>query len=179
MARTTCHETERNPLKKNQLFLVLLIVAQAGCAGFFIWDVVHDYLSEVTPFYLSWHLMVEAVATLLLVAAVALEGRMLIDLTRRNEAIERNMRVATGALGDVIEDYFNEWGLTPAERDVAMFAIKGMSNAEIAALRDSSEGTIKAHLNGVFRKAGVSGRNQLVSLLIEDLMSQPLVSDGK
>lgn len=87
------------------------------------------------------------------------------------------MCVATGALNEVIADYFEDWALTPSEKDVAMFAIKGLSNAEIAELRDSSEGTIKAHLNAVFRKADVSGRSQLVSFLIEDLMSQPLVSE--
>ena len=166
-------------MKNNQLILVVLIVLQAGCAAFFLWDVIQDYFSAATPFFWSWHLTVEASATLVLIGAVIYESQHLLELTRRNAEIERNMRVATGALTDVIEDYFEEWKLTPSERDVAMFAIKGMSNAEIAALRESSEGTIKAHLNGVFRKAGVTGRNQLVSLLIEDLMAKPLVDDEK
>ena len=55
--------------------------------------------------------------------------------------------------------------------DVALFAIKGMSTAEIAALRSTSEGTVKAQTNAIYRKAGVSGRPQLLSLFIEDLMS--------
>ena len=60
--------------------------------------------------------------------------------------------------------------LTPSERDVALFAIKGMSTAEIASLRSTSEGTVKAQTNAIYRKAGVSGRSQLLSLFIEDLM---------
>ena len=56
------------------------------------------------------------------------------------------------------------------EADVALFAIKGLSTAEIAALRQTSEGTVKAQTNAIYRKAGVSGRSQLLSLLIEDLM---------
>lgn len=61
-------------------------------------------------------------------------------------------------------------GLTPAEKDVALFAIKGMSIAEIAMLRETSEGTVKAQTNAIYRKAGVSGRSQLLSLFIDDLM---------
>ena len=56
------------------------------------------------------------------------------------------------------------------KRDVALFAIKGMSTAEIASLRSTSEGTVKAQTNAIYRKAGVSGRSQLLSLFIEDLM---------
>ena len=71
---------------------------------------------------------------------------------------------------DVLAERFDEWGLTKAEKDVALFAIKGMSTAEIAGLRATSEGTIKAQTNAIYRKAGVTGRPQLLSLFIEDLM---------
>ncbi len=52
----------------------------------------------------------------------------------------------------------------------ALFALKGFSIAEIAALRDTSEGTVKAQTNAIYRKAGVSGRPQFLSLFVEDLM---------
>lgn len=87
----------------------------------------------------------------------------------RNTAQER-LRRASGAFLDLLEERFTEWGLTPAERDVALFAIKGMSTAEIARLRTTSEGTVKAQTNAIYRKAGVSGRSQLLSLFIDDLM---------
>ena len=44
-----------------------------------------------------------------------------------------------------------------------------------AKLRGSAEGTIKTHLNAIYRKSGVTGRAQLVSILIEDLMRGTLV----
>ena len=47
--------------------------------------------------------------------------------------------------------------------------------SEVAEIRGSAEGTVKAHLNAIYRKAGVQGRNGLMSLLIEDLMGAPLV----
>ena len=82
--------------------------------------------------------------------------------------------MAQGALSDLMEEYFVTWGLTPSEADVATFTIKGYSIAEIAELRGSAEATVKTHLNAIYRKAGVAGRGQLVSLLIEDLMRAPL-----
>jgi DNA-binding CsgD family transcriptional regulator len=55
---------------------------------------------------------------------------------------------------------------------VALFAIKGLSTQEIAVLRATSEGTVKAQTNAIYRKAGVSGRSQLLSVFIEDLMRE-------
>jgi DNA-binding CsgD family transcriptional regulator len=71
---------------------------------------------------------------------------------------------------DIMGERFDEWGLTPAERDVALFAIKGLSIADIAQMRETSEGTVKAQTAAIYRKAGVSGRSQLLSLFIDDLM---------
>jgi len=41
-------------------------------------------------------------------------------------------------------------------------------------LRSTSEGTVKAQTNAIYRKAGVTGRPQLLSLFIEDLMAGPV-----
>jgi DNA-binding NarL/FixJ family response regulator len=58
---------------------------------------------------------------------------------------------------------------------VALFAIKGLSTPEIAQLRQTSEGTVKAQTAAIYRKAGVTGRPQLLSLFIEDMMVSPVV----
>ena len=156
--------------------LVVLIVLQSACAVFFLTDVMADGYNIEGVFVFSSHLIFEAGATIGLIFGILFETIYLRNLLRQSQAAAQNMRIATGALNDVITDYFQQWGLTPAEKDVAMFAIKGMTNAEIAGLRNSSEGTIKAHLNAVFRKADVTGRSQLVSMLVEDLMGNPLIN---
>jgi len=93
---------------------------------------------------------------------------------RLQAAAEESLRLASGAFMEVLDERFAEWGLTPSERDVALFAIKGMSTGEIAALRSTSEGTVKAQTNAIYRKAGVSGRPQLLSLFIEELLGDGL-----
>jgi DNA-binding CsgD family transcriptional regulator len=93
---------------------------------------------------------------------------------RRTARVEAQLRAASGAFMDLMQERFAQWGLTAAERDVALFSIKGLSTAEIAAMRDTSEGTVKAQTNAIYRKAGVSGRPQLLGLFIEDLMDGPV-----
>jgi soluble lytic murein transglycosylase-like protein/DNA-binding CsgD family transcriptional regulator len=99
------------------------------------------------------------------------EGFYLRHLFRRQAHAERAVSVASGALHEVIEDYFEQWGPTPAEADIASFAVKGFSISEIASLRGSAEGTVKTHLNAIYRKSGLAGRGQLVGLWVEDLLS--------
>jgi DNA-binding CsgD family transcriptional regulator len=83
------------------------------------------------------------------------------------------MSIASGALFDLIEARFQEWGLTPSEAEVAMFTLKGLDIADIAQARGSAPGTVRAQMTRVYAKAGVSGRGQLTSLFIEDLLITP------
>jgi DNA-binding NarL/FixJ family response regulator len=84
--------------------------------------------------------------------------------------MESQLREASGAFAELLDQRFTQWGLTKSERDVAWFTIKGLSIADIARLRQTSEGTVKAQSNAIYRKSGVSGRTQLLSIFIDDLM---------
>lgn len=112
----------------------------------------------------------EAGVALALLVGIVLGAR----LTRRlfEEARDREWLVATarGALSQVIAIRFAEWRLSAAEADVALFALKGCSIAEIAALRGSAVGTVRAQLSQVYGKAGVSSQTMLVALFIEELL---------
>jgi DNA-binding NarL/FixJ family response regulator len=155
--------------------LIILIAVQSLCAAFFLWDDVTDFIDEgATRFDL--HQGVEYLVTLSLIMAIVIEARILMFLLQREAHMERGLSIAAGALNDLMEGYFVAWHLTPSEKDVATLLIKGCEIAEIARLRGSAEGTVKAHLNAIYRKADVSGRAALVSLLIEDLMGQPLIA---
>lgn len=150
---------------------VAIVVVQALCAFFFVSDILSSVLGfRTTP--ISWKMReaLEIGAAVGLILGVVLGGVMLRRALRERHRAEEQLRRASGAFMDLLEERFGEWGLTPSEKDVALFAIKGMSTAEIATLRATSEGTVKAQTNAIYRKAGVSGRSQLLSLFIEDLM---------
>lgn len=161
---------------KESVALIVLIVAQSICALFFLTDVIGDANAMGwSAFTTSPYLGLEAFATVTLILGILFEARYLMLILRRQSRIERGLSIASGALHDLMEKMFSDWQLTPAEQDVAGFTFKGYSISEIADLRGSREGTIKAQLNAIYRKAGVENRGQLVSLLIEDLMQTPLV----
>ncbi len=156
---------------RRRLALLLLLAVQVLCTLFFVADILSSRLNLV-PGPLSWEVreILEIAAAVGLVSGLGM-GIVLFrrTLRERNQAQER-LRRASGAFLELLEERFAEWALTPAERDVALFAIKGMSTAEIAVLRTTSEGTVKAQTNAIYRKAGVTGRPQLLSLFIDDLM---------
>lgn len=56
-------------------------------------------------------------------------------------------------------------GLTAAEHGVALAALRGLSNAEIARERGSAVRTVINLLASVFRKLGVHSRAELAALL--------------
>ena len=53
-------------------------------------------------------------------------------------------------------------GLTPAESQLATLVAHGQRVRDIAALTGRSEGTVRWHLNKIFRKQGISGQADLV-----------------
>lgn len=158
--------------------LILLVLIQVLCAGFFAADIIADFRETADMTTTRWHLYVETIATLSLIAAILFETRFILALLRRKAHLERSVSAATSAMHDVIEAHFDLWQLTPAERDVATFLVKGFGIAEIAAMRGSAEGTVKSHLNAIYRKSGTHNRGELLSQIIDSLMGRaPLGSD--
>lgn len=158
--------------------VIALIAVQSLCAAFFLGDVIFDTRPGGLRALANLHLAVEALAALGLASAIVFETRYLMRLLRRKAHLEDQVSIAAGAFHDIMLAHFDAWGLTPAESDVALFAIKGLPIAEIAGLRGAAEGTVKSQLNAVYRKAGVPGRGALLGLLIDDLVSAPLVPPG-
>lgn len=138
---------------------------QIGCGAVFVSDVVSEW-HEITT-----HTWVEAAGVLALAIGATLTLREYRHLLRRNDRIERELGAATGAFHEVIEQHFANWQLTEAERDVALLSIKGVSIADMAKMRSTRDGTIKAQSAAIYRKAGVSSRAELISVVVEELIA--------
>lgn len=93
-------------------------------------------------------------------------------LRRRNEAA--NSQAAPQhdrhEPDNVLKDLRETWGLSAAETEVAVFAVKGFSNKEISELRGSEVATVKKQLSSVYRKTGLENRFQLISHVNEELL---------
>lgn len=153
--------------------VVAILVVQAVSAALFIANILFSVLGVAPVAWIVYELT-EIGAAIGLILGTVLGWIALRRSHRRTQEAEARLRAASGAFMDLLEERFAAWSLTPAERDVALFAIKGMSTSEIAGLRRTSEGTVKAQTAAIYRKAGVSGRPQLLSLFIEDLMAGPV-----
>lgn len=162
-------DTRARKLERKATGMTILVALQALAATFFLADLVGDLLAGE----LGFHIFVEALAALALTAAVvlgALQVRGLIAAARRDDAA---IAAAKGALADLIQLRFDEWRLTPAEADVALFALKGCDIAQIAVLRGSAHGTVRAQLARVYAKAGVEAQTELIALFLDELVDAP------
>jgi DNA-binding CsgD family transcriptional regulator len=73
-------------------------------------------------------------------------------------------------LGAAIDAQFERWALSPAEREVALLLLKGLSHKEIATARHVGEATVRQQAQGVYRKSGLANRNDLAAFFLEDLL---------
>jgi len=154
--------------ERRAVALAALILLQALCAMFFIGDVVidlgqGDHLDDL-------HLILEAIAALALSAGVIYLMRELRDLNNRMAAMELGIRAARGDMSNLIDAFFDQWRLTPSEREIALMVLKGIDNDSIAKMRGTAQSTVRAQCTRIYAKAQVDGRAQLLSIFMEELL---------
>jgi len=146
--------------------LVVMCLQVLSCV-YFVADAMVDEADPATSGAASWF---EVMVALALLAGVILGGAYIFRLLREVRLRDATIAIARGALSRLLAQRFIEWGLSAAESDVALFALKGCSIAEIANMRSAASGTVRAQLSQVYAKAGVSSQAMLMSLFLEDLM---------
>lgn len=95
------------------------------------------------------------------------------ELETRSEERDRwraRARKLLQGLGREMDRQFEEWELTPSEKEVALLLVKGHSHKKIADMTDRAERTVRQHATSAYGKAGLSGRHQLAAFFLEDLM---------
>jgi DNA-binding CsgD family transcriptional regulator len=73
-------------------------------------------------------------------------------------------------LAAALDGQFERWNLSPAEKEVALLLLKGLSHKEVAEIRSVTEATARQQARAVYKKAGLSGRHDLAAFFLEDLM---------
>ncbi len=131
------------------------------------------------------HIMVELCVSLLALAGVALVWLQNLilktNLARahreigkvREEALrwrEEHAALLKG-LGTAIDQQLVAWGLTPAECEITLLLLKGLSMKEIAEVRTTSERTVRQQTLAVYSKSGLAGRAELSAFFLEDILA--------
>ena len=124
-----------------------------------------------------------AVAVALLAALALVAGQRLTalrrerELYRKLEEMEGRYRERGAAtqerltgLRDQIRRQFEAWGLTAAEREVALLMLRGLRHKEIASLRGTSYGTVRQQALVIYKKSGLDGRTDLAVFFLEKLL---------
>ena len=90
--------------------------------------------------------------------------------SEREQKVTAELHQSKQLFSKAIEAQFNVWGLTPSEKEVAMFLLRGLTLLEIAEMRSTSEKTIRHHASAIYRKADCKGRHELAALFFENLI---------
>ena len=99
-----------------------------------------------------------------------LATRHLLDERRaERDAWRASAEEALAGLSRAIDDRLRAWGLTPAERDIAVLLLEGMSHKQIAAATHRSERTVRQHAVTVYQKSGLRGRAELAAFFLAGL----------
>lgn len=143
-------------------------------------DIYNDYFEGVA----GWHISIESV-----VGVVALVGMFYLvrgrfklqkslveeqefskELQKEARKWKRVSKKYVEGLSVEIENQLNRWGLTKAEKEIAFLLLKGLSNKEIASIRDTSVQTVRSQTNAIYTKSGLSNRSELAAFFLEDLL---------
>jgi DNA-binding CsgD family transcriptional regulator len=164
--------SKKMPANKGDRTLWIGLALSTVCTAFFAIDVAGDMLFDGHFPGGNLHHLLEIFVVIVSASALTYHVFEISKFFTKHEKISNQMRVASGEFADVLEELFATWQLTPAERDVAMLLVKGVGFKELADLRNAKEGTVKAQANAIYRKAGVSGRHELVALFLDELLQQ-------
>lgn len=72
-----------------------------------------------------------------------------------------------------IEDQFDEWEATAAERDIGHLILRGLSHKEIARLRNTSEATVRQQAQALYRKASLPNKGAFSAYFLDDVLYVP------
>lgn len=164
--------------------LVLLFTLMAVLVGI---DLITDLADRVTVAHVLLELAVVAIG-FVAAGAIALRlrrsARDAQDLREQAAQLAEDLRVTRqeaarwrrdaadliAGLSAAIDAQLARWQLSPAEKEIALLLLKGLSHKEIAELRSVSETTVRQQARSLYRKAGLSGRNDLAAFFLEDLL---------
>lgn len=151
--------------------------------SFFIADIASD-LREGIPLIHIWH---EAALFFLALTATIWQLSVIVQKNKRINSLHLELletknsyqewkaktHASAQQLGQMIESEFGIWHLSQSEKDVALLLIKGFSMKEIADLRHTHEKTVRQQATNIYKKSGLSGRQELAAFFLEDMLNIP------
>ncbi len=177
----------RPALASERRLLLGLLVAFLAVAVLSAVDVWADLREGTTPA----HVAAETAVFVVGLAGSLFLGRRLVFVLRQARALQAEARQLAQqlsvtraeanrwreeardlmqGLATALDQQFDRWSLSPAEKEVALLLLKGLSHKEIADIRSVTEATARQQARSIYKKAGLGGRHDLSAFFLEDLM---------
>lgn len=133
------------------------------------------------------HIVIEGIVLIIAIfSALAISLRLLKEAKKSRRLVEemalelqRNREETTEwrnetqallqGLGASINNQFERWKLTPSEKEIGLFLLKGLSHKEVAYIRGVSEATARQQARSIYKKADLTGRHDLAAFFLEEL----------
>lgn len=122
-------------------------------------------------------LLITVAGLIYLVSLYFLQKREKFELAEQLGHVRQQLETSNARLREGKEEFskvilwqFNEWRLTPSEREIALLLLKGLAFREIAEVRSTKEKTVRQQATSLYTKAGLNGRNELAAWFFEDLL---------
>ena len=152
--------------------LFTALTLQSASTVFFVgalWGEVLGLRTHPVP----WEYMetIEIGASVALLIGLCFTVAFLRQSLKRSRDMRRRIDAVSGGYQAQVDAMFARWGLSKSEQAVAICAMKGFSNAEIADFRRTSVATVKSQMNAVYRKGGIANRQQLIAVLVEEFLT--------
>ena len=103
-----------------------------------------------------------------------------LDIARaEGEGWRSQVQSHLAGLKDAMDQQFQAWGMTVAEREVGLLILKGLSHKEIAALRATTDATVRQQAQSIYRKASLPGKTAFSAYFLEDLLLPETMTDDQ
>jgi DNA-binding CsgD family transcriptional regulator len=163
---------------KKERIIVAILLALVGVLT------IEDMIEDTSEGANISHLLVECAIALSSFIVLIIIRMSYIKERKRNQMLEnermileeiadkyqQKSKVFVEGLSVHIDKEFKKWKLSEAERDVALFLLKGISPKKISEIRNSAEKTVRHQINSIYKKAGLGGREELTAYFLEDLL---------
>jgi len=159
---------------RSMVLFYCILAVQMLCAFPFLFDLWGEVLAlrtKAIPWYMQEVIQLMASAGMFVgVIGAGIYMAYLRSSQKKIARLDKQIDVVSGNFQDHIQQHFDNWHLSRSEGEIAVYAMKGFSNAEIADLRGTTAATVKSQMNAIYRKSNFTNRQQLISFLVEELL---------
>lgn len=147
------------------------------------YDLFHEFdaLSQADLF---WHIILELIILVLSVVAIAYLIKINLDETKEKQQFlleldeaKKQIQNSSAELKSGKKDFiklinwqFDEWSLSPGEKEIGFLILKGLSFDEISVIRNTSARTARKQAASIYSKANLKNRNEFAAWFLEDLL---------